>query len=154
MGRTLPKKIRELIYKKYDGHCAYCGCELQYKDMQVDHIKSVYLHNDYHKDMTEEELNQIDNLMPACRMCNFYKSEGDIEHLRKRLTDTLMNNIRKSFDYRLALKYNLIKENIHPIVFYFEQQVIFKDINKSLEKLANVLNNQKGLSDEQTFIEV
>lgn len=34
------KLVREKVYQKYNGHCAYCGCELQYKDMQVDHIES------------------------------------------------------------------------------------------------------------------
>lgn len=29
------KKIRQLVYDKYGGHCAYCGREIAYKDMQV-----------------------------------------------------------------------------------------------------------------------
>ena len=118
--KAIPKKKRIQVYEKYQGHCAYCGCELEYKDMQVDHINSVYLHNDYHNDMAEDELYDISNLMPACRMCNFYKGEGDIEQLRKRLSDELIHNMRKPFDYRLALKYGLVQENIHPITFYFE----------------------------------
>ena len=121
--KSISKKKRIQVYEKYQGHCAYCGCELEYKDMQVDHIKSVYLHNDYNDDMTEDELYDISNLMPACRMCNFYKSEGDIEQLRNRLSDELIRNMRKPFDYRLALKYGLIQENIHPIIFYFEESV-------------------------------
>lgn len=121
--KSISKKKRIQVYEKYQGHCAYCGCELEYKDMQVDHIKSVYLHNDYHDDMTEDELYDISNLMPACRMCNFYKSEGDIEQLRNRLSDELIRNMRNPFDYRLALKYGLIQENIHPIIFYFEESV-------------------------------
>lgn len=32
--------VREEVYSKYNGHCAYCGCRLEYKDMQVDHIDS------------------------------------------------------------------------------------------------------------------
>lgn len=34
----ISKKIREAVYAKYDGHCAYCGREIAYKDMQVDHF--------------------------------------------------------------------------------------------------------------------
>lgn len=118
--KNIPKKIREQVYEKYSGHCAYCGCELEYKDMQVDHIKSIYKHNDLHQIESIDELNDIDNLMPACRMCNFYKSSGDIEYLRRRLSDELVRNLRKPFDYRLALKYGLIHEDIKPIQFYFE----------------------------------
>lgn len=36
--KPIPKHIRQKVYEKYDGHCAYCGCKLEYKDMQVDHI--------------------------------------------------------------------------------------------------------------------
>ena len=35
-------KVREIVYAKYKGHCAYCGCELEMKDMQIDHIVPKY----------------------------------------------------------------------------------------------------------------
>lgn len=38
--------IRHAVYAKYNGHCAYCGCEIDYKDMQVDHIKSKCRNNE------------------------------------------------------------------------------------------------------------
>lgn len=118
--KPLPKKLREEVYAKYNGHCAYCGCELEYKDMQVDHIRSVYL-DTIHNGWIGTQDDSLDNLMPACRMCNYYKDIGNIEDLRRRLTDTLMRNVRRPFDYRLALKYGLVTENIHPIKFYFER---------------------------------
>lgn len=34
--KPIPKNIRKQVYEKYNGHCAYCGCKLDYKDMQVD----------------------------------------------------------------------------------------------------------------------
>ena len=40
--KVISKKDRELVYKMYDGHCAYCGCELELKDMQLDHFNSIY----------------------------------------------------------------------------------------------------------------
>lgn len=40
--KSIPKKVRQKVYEKYDGHCAYCGKKLEYKDMQVDHIQSHY----------------------------------------------------------------------------------------------------------------
>lgn len=36
--RKLTKDERMAVYEKTNGHCAYCGCELEYKDMQVDHV--------------------------------------------------------------------------------------------------------------------
>ena len=118
--KPIPKKIREAVFEKFGHHCAYCGCLLEYNDMQVDHIDSVYLNNDIHKEKSLDELNDIDNLWPSCRMCNFYKGTGSIEDFRNRLSDELVRNMRKPFDYRLALKYGLIKENIRPILFFWE----------------------------------
>lgn len=114
------KKIRVALYDKYNHKCAYCGCDLEYKDMQIDHIKSVYANTDFKQVMTDEEMYSVDNLLPACRQCNFYKSSMDLEVFRKRLSDTLMENLQKTFQYRLALKYGLIEEHITPIKFYFE----------------------------------
>ena len=118
--KPIPKKIRLSLYEKYNHKCAYCGCNLEYKDMQVDHIKSVYANMDFKQVMTEEEMYSADNLLPTCRQCNFYKSSMDLETFRRRLTTTLMENLQKTFQYRLALKYGLITENPKDIVFYFE----------------------------------
>ena len=70
--------------------------------------------------MSEEELYTEDNLLPTCRQCNFYKSSMNIELFRERLTGTLMQNFKKTFQYRLALKYGLIEEHIKPVKFYYE----------------------------------
>ena len=34
----MTKKERELIFNKYNGKCAYCGCELK-KGWHIDHIE-------------------------------------------------------------------------------------------------------------------
>lgn len=116
--KSLPKEVRMRIYREYDGHCAYCGCKLDYKDMQVDHINSVY-RSIAIKGCVDECMG---NYMPSCRQCNFYKSTFTLEAFRKNLTDVLMKNLQKNFNYRLALKYGLIRENIKPITFYFEKK--------------------------------
>lgn len=118
--KTIPKRIRQEVYRKYNHKCAYCGCDLEYKDMQVDHVKSVYANTDIKQTMSNEEMYHIDNLMPSCRQCNFYKSSMKLEDFRRRLTTTMMDNLQKEFTYRLALKYGLIEECIKPIQFYFE----------------------------------
>jgi uncharacterized protein (TIGR02646 family) len=110
--KPIPKNIREQVYRKCNGHCAYCGCELDYKDMQVDHVKSVFYYNG---------TNDIDNLLPSCRMCNFYKSTFTLDEFRKNL-ESLHERLRKPFIYRLALKYGLITERKKDVVFYFEKE--------------------------------
>lgn len=118
--KAIPKKTRIALYDKYNHRCAYCGCKLEYKEVQIDHVKSVYLHTDYKQTMTENEMYSIENLLPSCRQCNFYKSDFELETFRERLTTVMINNVRKDFGYRMALKYGLIEEKIKPIVFYFE----------------------------------
>ena len=88
--------------------------------MQVDHVKSVYTNLDLRETMTEKEMYDEENFMPTCRQCNFYKSTMTVEDFRKRLQTTMMNNLRKNFGYRLAVKYGLVEEKTKNIVFYFE----------------------------------
>ena len=34
----MKKEERKIVYDKYNGHCAYCGKKIDYKEMQVDHL--------------------------------------------------------------------------------------------------------------------
>lgn len=76
--KTIPKKTRLKVYEMYNGHCAYCGCEIEYKEMQVDHVESLYWNGGS---------DEISNYKPACRMCNFYKSTMGIEDFREQYTN-------------------------------------------------------------------
>lgn len=118
--KAIQKAMRMKIHDKYNHKCAYCGCDLEYKDMQIDHIKSVYSNTDFNQTMTEEEMYSEENLLPACRQCNFYKSTMTVEDFRKRLRIVMMNNLRKNFGYKLAIKYGLVEEHMKPIKFYYE----------------------------------
>lgn len=118
--KPISKNMRLQIWEKYNHHCAYCGCDLKYEEMQVDHIESVYI-SSMKNQCKDTQNDEIDNLMPSCRMCNYYKSVGGIESFRRNLQETLMRNVRRPFDYRLAVKYGLVVEEVKPIKFYFEQ---------------------------------
>lgn len=143
--KRIPKKIRQQIFEKYNGHCAYCGCELTMKTMQVDHIYSVYhaemkakgmvtspgdakdengeyIYDKQRLQKRAASVNDIDNLMPACRQCNFYKGAMDIETFRNALETTLYENTVKPFQFRLAEKYGFVQRYPHKIQFYFEKE--------------------------------
>lgn len=121
--KTIPKAVRQRVYEKYNGHCAYCGCELEKKDMQVDHITSIYWNNG---------TDSIDNYNPSCRMCNFYKSTLSIEKFRQRL-QTVTERLERTFIYRLAKRYGIVKEKKGKITFYFEQ---FENIKPASQEAA------------------
>ena len=131
--KAIPQKIRKMVYDKYNGHCAYCGCPLEYKDMQVDHVDSIWrtsVAKNGCKDLTDEQMeeaNDISNLMPSCRACNFYKGAMDLETFRQTLTNTLLPNTVKTFQFRLAEKYGLVQQTPHEIRFYFETHNAEKD---------------------------
>lgn len=111
----ISKDVRKIVYDKYNGHCAYCGCELEYKDMQVDHMEAVY-----RAEINGRQANDsIDNYMPACRMCNFYKSTHTIDFFREMLGG-IPERLQKVFIFRLAVKYGLVEIKDKPIRFYFE----------------------------------
>lgn len=119
--KAISKKVRIALYEKYNHRCAYCGCEMEYKDMQVDHIESVYCNSDIAQTMSEEEMYNENNLLPTCRQCNFYKSTFTVEQFRQRLKEVMMPNLQKDFRYRLAVKYRLIEETGKNVKFYFEE---------------------------------
>lgn len=103
------KSSRLKIWNKYNKKCAYCGSDLEYKQMQVDHIEPKFLGGS----------DDIENLNPSCRSCNFYKGTFTIEGFRNQLT-TLIIRVRKPFIFRLAEKYGIVKTTAKPIKFYFE----------------------------------
>ena len=114
--KPIPKIIRQQVYEKYNGHCAYCGCELDIKDMQVDHIESVLRAQSLHKVVD----NSIDNFNPACRMCNFYKGTSTIDEFRRKILH-LERTALISFPVRLAQKYGIVQVKEWDMKFYFEK---------------------------------
>lgn len=116
------KKVRELILKKTDGHCAYCGCILKDR-FHIDHINPIY------RGYTDIELNRYnivrgtndyDNLLASCQRCNIMKGTYSVEKFRNDLKLKLQRIKRDSTTYRVLLDYGLIKEIDKNIVFYFE----------------------------------
>lgn len=109
------ERLRYRIWLKYNQHCAYCGREIEYKDMQVDHfIAKRYSNND----------NSFTNLMPSCRRCNHYKRVKDVEQFRL-LMKTLHERISSQYISKVAIDYGIIKIKPFDGKFYFEK---FKEI--------------------------
>lgn len=101
---------RQQVYKKYDGHCAYCGKEIDIKDMQVDHMTPLRLGG----------TDDMSNYMPACRRCNHYKRGNSLEGFRKLIEDIPKKLERDSYICRVGMDYKIVESHEKPIKFYFE----------------------------------
>ena len=115
----MTKKQRQQVYAKYNGHCAYCGKEIAYEEMQVDHIKPKQRGWVYNPDNVGTDT--MDNYNPSCRACNFRKGLLTVEQFRSELVEQCKGIIKRSFQVRQSIDYGLIQVNIKPIVFYFEK---------------------------------
>lgn len=110
--KKFTKQERRQVYDKFNGHCAYCGCEITLQQMQADHVEPLELGG---KD-------DISNLYPSCRSCNHYKHTLTLERFRdalERMPNVLM---RDNVTYKNAVRFGLIKHPIEPkVIFYFER---------------------------------
>lgn len=69
--------------------------------------------------MYPERLN-IDNQMPSCASCNINKHSMSLEEFRKLIQGFMKHLNELNTQYKIAKRYGLVKENIKPVVFYFE----------------------------------
>ena len=96
------KSVRERIYQKYDGHCAYCGRAIEYKGMQIDHY------------------------FPQCkarfyaRRCNHYKRARTPKQF-KELMQTLHERLEAIYILKVAVDFGMVTVQPFDGLFYFEK---------------------------------
>jgi hypothetical protein len=146
----MKKKDRGLVFNKFGGRCAYCGCELV-KGWHVDEIEPVrrnyeWMSGDWSdpnaSKMSEEEIEaagikwvpgrdvfvgythperlHIDNQMPACASCNINKHSMSLEDFRSLIAGFMKHLNEISTQYKIAKRYGLVQETVKPVIFYFE----------------------------------
>lgn len=146
MSRRLTKQERVDVYNKYNGHCAYCGEKIEYKDMQVDHL--IPLRN-WDKSHTEEELWNFSNLMPSCRSCNHYKRANDVETFRKKIETIPKKLFRDNYLFKVAVKYDIFEDRECEVLFYFE---IFHDDDENDWKYAKPLHTSGKIHEFEKLV--
>lgn len=109
------KALRVKVHAKYVGKCAYCGCDLEFKKMQVDHFNA-QLWDRLDGNKPDES---IENLMPACAECNRYKAAWDIEVIREWLQKS-KKQLLKTQNLRILHRLGGFQISNEPIKFYFE----------------------------------
>ena len=117
--KAIPKKTREAVYAKYDGHCAYCGKKIEYKDMQLDHL--IPVQRERFGRYTEEQIECFENYFPSCRRCNHAKRSFSLEYFREFIETIPKKLFRDSYIYKVGLDYGLVEPHEHKVKFYFEQ---------------------------------
>ena len=115
----LTKTQRKELKQKYDGRCAYCGSVLGDK-WHADHLDAVVRDLVTGKPENPEH-DVIENLMPACRVCNNNKHSFTLEFWRKQLEDSNRKLREYVANYRLALMFGQVQETEQPIIFHFEK---------------------------------
>lgn len=135
MRQRLTKSERKIVYDKYNGHCAYCGCEIPFKGFHVDHLHCIRNY-EYTEEFTGVDVHSTENLMPSCGSCNRYKSTFDLEDFRKMLSGIPKRLARDVSTYNIALRYGMIEEHKEPIKFYFER------IKSKEESDINAINSK------------
>ena len=117
-------KVRQLVLAKYRGRCAYCGKIISLQTMQVDHIVPIRRNEpDWLLDKMDIKRGEddISNYNPSCRSCNFRKGTFSVEQFREQLKQQCVSIIKRSFQVRQSMDYDLLEFHDKPIVFYFEK---------------------------------
>lgn len=128
---AISKRIRELVYAKYDGHCAYCGQPIAYNEMQVDHIVPL------RRGDTQESLDRwhdriggerivigaddISNYNPSCHSCNYQKGKTPLNLWRTDLEYFASTFRDRNISFKLYERFGFYEYHPHKVVFYFEQ---------------------------------
>lgn len=109
--RRLSLEDREAVYNKMPGRCAYCGEPISFAAMQVDHAVPLRKGGE----------DTLENMLPACRSCNRYKSTLTVEQFRAavgRMPEVLM---RDSVTYKAAVRFGVVLPAPKRVTFYFER---------------------------------
>jgi hypothetical protein len=123
------KDKRLEIKAKFDGKCAYCGNELT-DVWQVDHLIPKLT---FELSKSTEDPNHIDNLMPACVICNHYKRSLSLESFRyalgklhkhwcfTRKCKVPVQVKRQRYMMAIAVTYRIRPDQPFNRIFYFEK---------------------------------
>src|SRR5574343_1053965 len=125
----LTKAQRAEVKAKFNGRCAYCGCELGDR-WHADHFEAVVRNMRWERGkgfvptgtLLRPQHNTLENLMPACAPCNIDKGSNSLEWWRGKLASAVDVLHRNNPPFLHAMRFGLLEETNAPIRFYFERQ--------------------------------
>jgi len=116
--KYINSSVRDVVYSRYDGHCAYCGCKLDKKDMVVDHYIPVARWKRFGSVVDPDD---VSNYMPSCAPCNYWKKAKSIEGFRREIKQQYKRLCNNSAVFRNLLNYKLVLHTSDNVRFYFEK---------------------------------
>lgn len=146
----MKKSDRQIIFDKYGGRCAYCGCGLD-KGWHVDHMLPIrrkrkavggfwdnqlspdrnWVERKYVPDGCEHpERDVLENKIASCRSCNINKHGQSVEEFRSMIAGFMKSLNERIVQYKVARRYGLIQETGIEVKFYFETSLINKQEEK------------------------
>ncbi len=126
----ISKKLRQEIYQKFDGKCAYSGTPLE-DDWQVEHIEP-QIH--FEIGVSKGDPHHIKNLVPVQRIINHYKRGLSLKDFRNWYLGELHERLqklpknpkakrsinRKEYLLKVAAYFNITPDDPFTGKFYFE----------------------------------
>lgn len=112
----LTPKQRAVLKMKFEGRCAYCGCELSEK-WHADHQQPVMRFNG---NMVHHSRDNLENLVPACHACNLHKHCSSLEDYR-RIIDDGRREFLRSGKGKALVRMGMVEMKPDPVVFWFEK---------------------------------
>lgn len=133
------------VYDKYSGKCAYCGCDIEYKKMHVDHKEPIRRRQKWDKVNSKwipdgcdnPEADCFENYMPACASCNIQKHSMDLEGFRESIQQFINSLNSYHNQYKFAKRYGLIEETGNQVQFYFEKYILYEKENTQTHSTEN-----------------
>lgn len=111
------KEVRKIVFNKYKKRCAYCGIKLNPDNWHIDHIMPLR-RKEY--DLPNGPCT-ISNYNPSCPSCNISKGVYSIDKFRTHIAQKIESERRYCTNYKILLRYKLIKETGSSVVFHFER---------------------------------
>lgn len=125
---TGSQRQREALRQKFDGRCAYCGCELTV--MHADHFEPVIRVTrdpwgrplpSSERSLIKPERNTVSNMMPSCKPCNLHKGGYSLNVWRDIIQRSADIVRKQTSTFRAGERFGVIAVSDEPVTFYFER---------------------------------
>jgi hypothetical protein len=107
------KEERKNLLEGFNCKCAYCGCDLNLRTMQLDYIIPLERNG-------KEELS---NIFPVCKECNAYKGLQTYNDFKSSIARIPLTLGKKTASFRMLQRLGFAPKGIWDFLFNFEKMI-------------------------------